>query len=157
MINPEHLSKYVIVPTLIEINAYSEDAVNLLLLTAAQESHMGLWLHQKGGGPALGIYQMEPATHDDIWKNYLVYHEGVRTDAINRMVMGYDSKELPTCMIGNLNYATAMARCLYLRKPGKIPSDVEGWAHYWKQHYNTPLGKGTVEEAVFNYDRFVNR
>ena len=32
---------------------YSEDAVELLLLTAAQESDLGTYTRQLGGGPAL--------------------------------------------------------------------------------------------------------
>jgi hypothetical protein len=30
-----------------------------------------------------------------------------------------------------------------------------GMADYWKQHYNTPLGRGTVEEFISNYQRHV--
>ena len=64
MIQPEHLVKYVIEPVLKTLDLYSEDAVNLVLGTACVESECGRWLHQLGTGPALGIYQMEPDTHD---------------------------------------------------------------------------------------------
>jgi len=39
-------------------------AVKLLLGTAAQESRFGTFLHQLGGGPAKGAFQMEPATFE---------------------------------------------------------------------------------------------
>jgi hypothetical protein len=60
-------------------------------------------------------------------------------------------------MHGNLYYATIMCRIHYFRKPGTIPSSVEGKAHYWKQHYNTVEGKGKPEEFVANYHRFIER
>ena len=56
--------------TLKDITLYSEDAVDLLMMTAAAESNLGEYLRQING-PALGAFQMEPGTHDDIWKNYL--------------------------------------------------------------------------------------
>ena len=40
--------------------------------TAAVESRMGTYLRQIGG-PALGIWQVEPATHLDCWDNWLDY------------------------------------------------------------------------------------
>jgi len=47
-------------------------------------------------------------------------------------------------MAGNDFYACAMARVLYYRRPEPLPlpSDIDGLAAYWKQWYNTPLGKG---------------
>ena len=74
-INTKHLRLYIIRPTLQKINLWSEAAENLLLGTAAQESLLGTYLKQNGNGPALGIYQMEPNTHKDIWIHYLNYHE----------------------------------------------------------------------------------
>lgn len=45
---------------LIGIGGYSEEAENLLMGTAAQESALGEYIRQLGNGPALGIFQMEP-------------------------------------------------------------------------------------------------
>ena len=43
---------------------------------------------------------------------------------------------------------TAICRIHYWRKPGAIPAEIEGQAAYWKRHYNTPLGRGTVEKYL---------
>lgn len=144
-INPGQLREYVIRPTLKELGAYSESAEELLMLTAATESLCGKYLHQVGG-PALGIYQMEPATHDDLWVNYLKYKPAL-AEKVARY--GHEARELP----GNLYYATAMARIHYLRRPEALPSamDERGLASYWKTWYNTHLGAGTVEKAIENY------
>jgi hypothetical protein len=48
---------------------YDRAAAQLLLGTALKES-LQLKYRRQIQGPALGYYQMEPATHDDIWNNY---------------------------------------------------------------------------------------
>ena len=154
MIDHKQLREYVIRPVLHHLGLYSEAAEELLVLTAAVESQGGQYLHQLGKGPAVGIYQMEPATHDDLWQNYLRYKTELSdkiTDLASEL-FGQHANE----MAGNLYYATAMARIHYLRKPGAIPnkSDVRGLAGYWKSHYNTHLGAGTVEKAVQAYFRY---
>jgi len=143
---------------------YSNSAENLLLLTAAQESHAGTYIKQIGG-PALGIFQMEPDTHYDIWMNYIQYNPGLRT--IANKFSAFDDplyhendfafRRNAQQLVWNLNYAVILARIHYYRVPEPLPEydDVLGLAEYWKQHYNTPLGRGTVKEAVENYERLV--
>ena len=139
---------------LIEADLYSPEAEELLILTVAQESQGGTYLRQLGNGPALGIFQMEPATHDDIWENFLGYHEslGERILDVAGMFNGPDSKELEY----NFRYAILMARMQYYRHREALPAvnDVKGCAEYWKKYYNTPLGAGTVAEAISNYERY---
>ena len=42
--------------------------------------------------------------------------------------------------------AALLARVYLLTKPEKIPPDMEDQAKYWKKHYNTEAGSGTVEK-----------
>src|SRR5208282_4639211 len=49
-------------------------AEQLVLGTGIQESLL-VERVQSGGGPARGLFQMEHATHDDCWSNYLKFHE----------------------------------------------------------------------------------
>lgn len=144
--------KSLIASVLKELNLHSDNAVNLLIGTAAQESHLGRYRKQLGGGPALGIFQMEPATFDDIVKNYLRYKPelAARIERVAR-ISRFKAEDLEN----NDLLATCMARVHYLRVREAIPSDLEGWARYWKRYYNTPLGKGTEEEFIANYKRFV--
>jgi hypothetical protein len=43
-----------------------------------------------------------------------------------------------------------------LRVPTPLPdaTDVPALAAYWKKHYNTHLGSGTVVKAIKKYERF---
>lgn len=135
-----------------EIGLYSDNAVNLLMGTAAQESRLGKYRKQIGGGPALGIFQMEPATFNDIVNNYLRYKPELaakieRAASVSR----FKAEDIEN----NDLLAICMARVHYLRVKKAIPGDLEGWATYWKRYYNTPLGKGTEEEFIANYKKYV--
>ncbi len=121
--------------------------------TAAQESHLE-YVKQLGDGPALGLFQMEPATHQDIWANFLEYRPAIVASIRN--AIGYNGG-VPSAqrMIWDLRYAAIMCRIHYLRVPEALPASDDIWAQaaYWKQHYNTELGAGTIEEFVDNYRR----
>ncbi len=125
---------------------------------------MGLYIRQLGG-PALGIFQTEDATHDDIndendiFDNYLIYRaklDKLVDDLRIPAKLPFHDQDVPN-LTGNLFYATAIARIVYFRVPESLPlsDDTEGLGHYWKRHYNTHLGKGTVAEFVHNYNKYV--
>ena len=144
--------RQLITETLTEIHLYSDAALNLLLGTGAHESLNWQYRRQMGNGPALGLFQMEPFTHDDCWNNYLNYYPKLAQSIL--MVSGMlvpDSSALET----NDVYAICMARVKYLRDPQPIPTDLHGQAAYWKRVYNTHLGKGTVEEYITHYNKYV--
>lgn len=131
----------------------SDSAVNLLLGTAAQESHFGTYLRQLGNGPALGVFQMEPATLNDIWDNFIVY----RSPEFQRALMDLGYLKDAARLVYDLRYAAIMCRIHYYRVPEALPAwnTVNGLAHYWKDHYNTHLGAGTVSEFEENYELYV--
>lgn len=145
---------------LTELNMHSRAAVNLLLGTAAQESGFGTYLRQIGDGPALGVFQMEPDTEKDIWCNYLSYRDDLSETVWQIAGAAYDiGPALVSALEANLSYQVAMARIHYWRVPEPLPpyDNVEALAAYWKRHYNTPRGKGTVQEFVKNFFRYVGR
>lgn len=126
---------------------YSENAVNLLMLTAAQESHLGTYIKQIKG-PARGIFQMEPATERDIYDNFLAYKPQIASK-----IRALTTDDGPDNLLSNLAYQIAMARVHYFRSPRALGSQTTEWAATWKAVYNTPLGKGTEQEAIANYLR----
>jgi hypothetical protein len=161
--NASQFRAYVILPALKPLGLWSMAAETLLVATMAHESQMGKYLHQIKG-PALGVFQIEPLTHFDIWANYLKYKKELR-DSILGMVpsnmLRHDSMTgieygAETLLITDLAYATVMARLVYLRAPGALPAqdDIDGLADYWKQYYNTPAGAGTVEQFKAHYSKY---
>jgi len=142
----------IIRPSLMRLGMWSEDAEELLLGTAIQESKGGTYFKQLDG-PALGIFQIEQATHKDIWDSYLDYNLDIA-----RKVSPIGMKDKAN-LVTDLKYATMIARLVYSRRPEPLPkaTDLEGLAAYWKTYYNTKLGKGTEEEFIFNYNKALGK
>jgi hypothetical protein len=140
-----------------DLDKCSPSSTNLLLGTAAQESGFGKYIKQIASGPARGVFQMEPATYRDIWRNYLVYKHQLAERVLKYMVNHADPVAHPEEMEWNLALAICMARVHYLRVRAPLPAadDVWGMATYWKDYYNTRLGKGTIEEFVDSYRKYV--
>jgi len=144
----------IVKPTLEHLGMWSPAAENLIVGTAIQESHL-TYLRQIGGGAALGVMQMEPATHNDIWENYIAFR-----DALESKVIGFLSPYSAPVkqLVGNLPYAVAMARVHYWRDPDPLPGadDIMGLGEQYKRVYNTHLGAATASEFVLNYNRFAS-
>jgi len=153
MINIEHFKDEVVVPTLTELSMYSEAAVQLVIGTAIQESRLH-YLKQIPSGIAKGGCQMEEATHNDIWENFIAYKPEIKTTLLG---IANQSMDLTDQLKGNLYYAVAMCRVHYYRVSEALPeeNDIEGMARYWKKYYNTPLGAGTEEEFIHNYKEYM--
>lgn len=113
------------------------DAVTFLVGIAAVESRLRL-LRQVGGGPALGLWQIEPATHDDLLASWLDTRPEVRSRVLSLR-------------------AEAPARLLIWRAPARLPraTDVPGQAKVWKQYYNTAGGAGTEEKYIHSFNELV--
>lgn len=155
-IEVEQLIEYIIRPALRSMlpnELMSQDAVSLLTGTAAKESIVGKYVHQING-PALGIYQIEPNTHKDLWNNYIHFRRDlyqVLFDLYPRLEEGlYDD-----LLIYDHRYSTIMARLIYYRVPEALPKDgdVIAQAKYWKKYYNTHLGSGTESSYIINAKR----
>lgn len=151
MIDLAQLRTLVIRPTLQRLVSggvgYSLAAETLVLGTGLHESGNYQYLAQVGGGPALGFWQMEPATFTDCWVNFINYRTPL-AQVLNalRPPLPLDPRELVT----NLALACAMCRVRYARAADPLPeaTDAQGLAAYWKAHYNTPLGAGSAAQVL---------
>lgn len=124
----------------------SEAAVRLLLMVAAHESGGFTYCKQKGG-PALGLFQMEPATFADVC-DYL--KSSGRFPALNNHWPA-------TRMVIDVEFAAGMARALFARIPEPLPDadDLEALAAYAKKYWNTEQGKATPEKYLNDFKRYV--
>lgn len=140
--------------TLQLIALWSPAAEELLLGTAAQESHLGYYRRQVNG-PARGIYQMEPETERSLWIDSIAFRPALAV-TINH-VCGI-SQPYPPALEFNLAYQTIMARLryyLWVKEPIPAADNLRGQAAYWKRNYNTAEGAGTVSEYLSNYRKYV--
>ncbi|MBS1103507.1 hypothetical protein JK202_10850 [Gluconobacter sp. Dm-62] len=145
-LNLSQVRLLIVRPALQALGLWSAAAENLLLGTLMVESG-GVWLQQVGGGPALGLWQMEPATHDDCWDNWLCAPGRSRQATALRQMIGYLNPSA-SLLVWNLKYAAGMARVRYQRVSEPLPAadDTEGLCSYWKAHYNTASGAGAVDD-----------
>jgi len=147
-INPQQLLQHVVRPALQHIGLHSRAAEQLVLGTALVESR-GEYVKQLGKGPALGLWQMEPATHDDILGNYVAYKPQLKL-WLNGLTTSAKITDGALELVGNLFYAAAMCRIHYARVRDPLPGADEfgDMAMYWKRFYNTLLGAGTADKAL---------
>lgn len=123
---------------------WSASAETLVFCTGLKETGYKVD-RQYAGGPALGYWQMEPATHDDIWKNYLEYRPGLASR------IGAFGKT-PEDLIKSPKYAVIMCRIKYLRDNAALPvsGDWFGMASAWKRVYNSHKGAGQLDQATLS-------
>jgi hypothetical protein len=145
-IDPNQFRSYIVLPTLNMMQAtvgirHTLFADDLLVATAAQESGLGHYLHQTGKGPAVGIYQIEPATLADLlgW----IYQRPELKSLVNKSAVSATPAVDET--IWNLRYATIIARLNYFRRPEALPSitTFETLWHCYKTYWNTSAGAAT--------------
>jgi len=145
-----------------EYDLYSRDAEEILMLTCAAESNMGKYIKQVGGGPALGIFQCEPATLE--WMENQVYRHskfaGVRNalSPLDRQHENSLHEEDEINFICSLKAQILACRLVYYFKtPKALPNykDVQGMAEYYKKYYNSILGAATVEGTIIKYNKYV--
>lgn len=150
----KQLREIIVRPTLSFLSPevpYSRAAEDLVMGTFAVESNLQ-WIKQHGKGPAKGLGQMEPATHKDMWRWLnLPKSRDIRGKVLSLLSSWPLDPE--DQLQGNLPYCTAMTRLRYWVAPAPLPKadDLKGLAGYWKQYYNTALGKGTVEKFLEAY------
>ena len=155
----DHLLLFAIRPALKHLGLFNHSGEVLLLGTAMCETSNALsylrqvaaWTTPPTYGPALGLWQMEGATHSDLWANWLAY----RPDWANKMRAlvppKYADPAVPSheLLQHSLVYAAAAARLHYYRFPDALPAaqDIEGLSQFYKKRYNTALGAATLDKA----------
>ena len=155
------LLAFVIRPTLTHLGLEGGSAERLLLGTIAHESggrHLDQRLSQNDDilGPAIGLYQIEPATHTDLYVNFLSYSKNAKwIGKLRNTAAAHPTRDEQ--LATNLFYATAVARLIYYRRPEALPleTDEEGLWWYYKRFWNTMQGKAEMDKWIDSYRREV--
>lgn len=116
-----------------------------MLGTALVESGLE---HRKqiGGGPARGLFQIEPQTFHDVYGRYLKTRQSLLA-RVNSLLTPHMPPVDQLWNNDQLGCAIARIRYRYTKEPLPDAEDIEGLAAYWLRHYNAG-GAGTVEKFV---------
>ena len=140
--------KEIVEYALYRIDSYSYDAVALVVRTGMAESGYRALKGYGEGNPAIGFWQIEPATMNDMITNYIQYRSHYKKNLIS-LGMNFEN-DTTLSVMSNMAVQAALCRLHYRRDKDPIPSwdDLEGQASYWKRVYNTVEGRGTVEHFM---------
>ena len=133
---------------LYRIDSYSDDALALVVRTGMAESGYRALKGYGDGNPAIGFWQIEPATMNDMIENYINYRSKYKKTLIS-LGMNFEKDTIMSIM-SNMAVQAALCRLHYRRDKDPLPSwdDMEGQAKYWKRVYNTVEGRGTVKHFI---------
>ncbi|MBO9492070.1 hypothetical protein J7384_17040 [Endozoicomonas sp. G2_1] len=126
-------------------------AKKLLFETCAAETQLCTYPDRHPDRLGVGGYQFDQIALDDIKKETDSRHkERVKS------VWGYDLARVQLAdLADDFMLATILCRLKYMRVPAAIPDNYLERAVYWKKHYNTEAGKGTVEHYLNSAEKWL--
>jgi len=150
----EQLVNLVIIPTLKEIpKGLSAEAVQAITMIIAHESKRGNFIKQMGKGPALGLIQMEPTTHNSTWK----YGDSIWKNAFHMAIITErELKEkrhpLPGRLVYDIRYNVFMARQRLFMKTESLPGTPYQMSDYLKRFWNSTQGAADSNSYLRDYE-----
>jgi len=148
-LDPRHVLELAVRPALAALGpAYATlSAEQLVLGTAAAESGFSD-LRQGGGGPALGLWQMEPATFQDLASRFLAVRQDLASVIVSIAAAGEPLR--PDQLAWNLRLGAALCRVRYLYDRAPLPpaGNIAGHAATWKRVYNSAQGAGSADHYL---------
>ena len=117
----------------------NNNAVSLLLETAKAETQMGRTKdNTKFAG--IGLTQFDKTGLDDVLNRVSFADRAIIRDKMGIILEWVKWEDLRY----NILLAFLFTRLKYKKIPEPIPTTMEARAMYWKAHYNSTAGKGTV-------------
>lgn len=131
------------------LGLYSDEAMDLVMRTGAVESLYQNIEQQSENSPAVGFFQVEQATADDIWHNYLMFRKFSMLPLVEQ-ISGYGYANGPWDrfqIMSSISLQVVLCRLKYRRVPHPIPKSLNAQAEYWLKYYNGG-GHGTVDRFI---------
>lgn len=143
----------IVAPALEAVGLGGTAAINLVTGTGLVESGY-VYRKQIGSGPAVGLWQMEPFTHDDCWRNFLAYRPDLQVPILHFLSGLKPSADL---LLWHDPYAAIMCRIKYKRDREALPDadDAAGQAQYHKRVYNTALGSACALGNISDFAKAI--
>lgn len=128
----------------VDVLGGGDAAYRLMCETAAAETLCGTLRDKTPNGAGRGLFQCDLIGFNDVQ----LRARQSDVDALQR-AFDFDLRQLEWSALNHSPLlAAAVCRLHYKLRPGVIPASLEERAAYWKQHYNSVLGKGTVKDYI---------
>lgn len=119
-----------------------ETAKLMIIETAITETGLGQ-IEDKTVGAGIGLTQFDEMPFNDVRNRTMKLKSQIQRDLkIDISLVEWDDLRY------NQFLALLFTRLHYWLKGDPIPETIEERAAYWKLHYNTKLGKGTIEHYL---------
>jgi F420-0:gamma-glutamyl ligase-like protein len=123
-------------------NGKYNTAKEMIIETAIAETGLGQ-IEDKTNGAGMGLTQFDKFPFDDIKKRNMRLRDKILKElGVDIALVEWDDLRY------NDFLALLFTRLHYWLKGDPIPKTIEERARYWKLHYNTSAGKGTVEHYL---------
>ena len=151
---PNELLEHVVRPTLAGLGAaFASPAAEQLIIGTIWQESRGRHLKQINGH-TLGICQIEPSTHTDIWLNFLAFRPSLAS-RLSALVPVYSGDHPPhSSLVSNLAYAVAVCRVHFMRVSEALPS--AGMSKDWLdigKSITTQVQAGELERIYGEFPR----
>ena len=118
---------------LYRLDCYSDDGLALVVRTGMAESGYRALRGYGESNPAIGFWQIEPATMYDMMRNYIVYRPQYRK-ALEKLGMEFKGDDIEITVMANMAVQAGLCRLHYRRDSKPLPSwdSMETQGKYWK-------------------------
>ena len=144
---PEGKGESVVKEVVSQLTAIFGDDRGFMYRIACVESNFGMHPNTYHGDYHGGIWQVDPMGFVDT-QNVASHPKLTAKFEKIQAATGISWKDASYEDLRKPIYSGIAARLRLLNIPEAIPTDLRGQAKYWKKHYNTEKGKGTVEDFM---------
>ncbi len=142
---------YIYVNEICDMFPNKECAKDLILGTIAVETDFANTQDKNTYSSGVGLCQFDKIGFDDVrirtprkTKYQILEKFGVNIELIEHRDLAH-----------NPFLSILWCRLFYRLIPENIPCSLGKQAEYWKKHYNTEKGKGTVEKYIEKYNKYI--
>ncbi|ACI52185.1 conserved hypothetical protein [Gluconacetobacter diazotrophicus PA1 5] len=148
MISPlADIKRNIVAPVVLDLDIPGDEFARIQLMTGIGNAETGYRTRRQVDGPALGFWQVEPATHDDLWRNWLAYRPALAEVARTYLPAQFEDRLDAQALVLSDRYAACIAALVFYRSPVPLPArgNARAQCAAWKQAYNTAAGAGAVD------------
>ncbi len=141
------IKRGIVTPIILDLELPGDEFARVQLMTGIGNVETGYRMRHQIGGPALGYWQVEPRTHDDLWRNWLRARPALAEVARSCLPAQFDGQPNAEAMVVSDRYAACIATLVFYRSPVALPPrrDARAQCAAWKAAYNTAAGAGSVD------------